>query len=388
MSTLPFVILEDILCRLPVKSLKRFRCVAKSWCFLIDSEYFIKLHLRRSMITNSNRNLILGGLGLYSVDLDSLDKAQVIRPPFYYKSVDIITNSCNGLVVVMSQPPVLWNPFSRSYKILPDSVVEYPTELESYSKTAYGFGYDSTNDDYKVVKVVEFRNKISHVWMCSETKIYSTKSNSWKRIEGFPYSLPFLRVHWRVHVNGALYTLVEDPERIHSGEFLKILAFSVETETHFEEPMPPGIRLRDVGVNLDVIGGCLSVVCSRISQVTIWVMKEYGVKESWTTLISIKSPLIDPHDFMKPLVYSRDGNKILLNCDDKRLVLYDLRNKTLENVNVDGLPFVFYAEVCVESLVSIDAPDEVKKHGPRKKMTRRSSNKSDDFLAEGFKLVL
>ncbi|KAK6133250.1 hypothetical protein DH2020_033011 [Rehmannia glutinosa] len=372
MPNIPFELVEDILRRLPVKSLKRFRAVAKSWCFLIDSDNFIKLHLRQSLITNSNRHLLLGGLGLYSVNLDSLDKAHAIKPPFYYKSVDGISNSCNGIVLVMSDPPVLYNPFTRGYKVLPNCCVEYPAPLDSYSKTAYGFGYDSGNDDYKVIRVVEFRHEISHVWMASETKIYGLKSNSWRRIEDFPYPLPFLRGNWRVHVNGALHTLVEDPDNMDAA---RIFAFSVQTEKHYQLHMPPGVRIRGVDVNLDVIDGCLSVVCTNRSRVIIWVMKDYGVKESWIKLLTISPPAIERNDFVKPLVYSRDGDKVLLNCDDKRLVWYDLRKKTVDNVDVDGIPFVFYAEACVESLVELDGRDVVKKQG--KEMDKKKEKKEN-----------
>ncbi|KAL0443031.1 UNVERIFIED_CONTAM: F-box protein CPR1 [Sesamum latifolium] len=334
MPTLPFEIIEDILRRLPVKTLKRFRAVAKSWCFLIDSENFIKLHLRQSLVSNSHRSLILGGLGLYTIDLDSLDK-------------------------------------TTDYKVLPECSVEYPIELDSYSKTTYAFGYDSTNDDYKVVRVVEFRNETTHAWTHSEATIYSLKSNCWRRIEDFPYPLPFLRGYWRVHVNGALHTPVEE---LHVHE-ARIMAFSVEREKHDEVMMPPGIRTRGVDLSLDVIGGCLSLVCAQRSRVVIWVMKEYGVKESWTKLLSVSPPAIERDHFVKPLAYSREGDKILLNCDDKKLVWYDLSKKTVENVSVDGMPFIFYAEACVESLISFGCPDAVKKRGQEKKKEMKIRNK-------------
>ncbi|PIN07849.1 hypothetical protein CDL12_19582 [Handroanthus impetiginosus] len=390
MPNLPFELIEDILRRLPVKTLKRFRAVAKSWCFLIDSENFIKSHLRQTLMSKSYRRLILGGLGLYIIDLDSPDRAHAIKPPFYYKSVDAISNSCNGIVLVMSEPPVLWNPFSRSYKILPDCSVEHRTELDSYSKTTYGFGYDSRNDDYKVVRVVEFRNEITHRWKYSETRIYGLKSNCWRKIEGFPYPLPFLRGHWRVHVNSAMHSLVDEPDHKHVG---KIMAFSLEDEKHYEVMIPPGVRVRGVDLSLDVIGGCLSVVCTQRSRVVIWVMKEYRVKESWTKLLSISPPAIERDDFVKPLVYSREDDKILLNCDDKRLVWYDLNKRTVDEVCVDGMPFVFYAEACVETLISLDGPVAVKKQGPQgreneKAKEKKIRNKRDDFLSEGFKLVL
>lgn len=358
MPNLPFELVEDILRRLPVKSLKRFRAVAKSWCFLIDSQNFIKLHYRQSLDSSSHLNLIIGGLGVYAVDMEAFDKAHVIKPPFYYKSVDGISNPCNGIVLVMSDPPVLWNIFSREYRVLPDCSTELQAPFESYGKTAYGFGYDSVNDDYKVVRIAEFRHKMSHIWMASETKIYGLKSNSWRRIEDLPYPLPFLRGNWRVHVNGVLHTLVEDPEDMDAAV---IMAFNVRTEKHSPMMMPPGIRIRGIDVSLDVIDGCLSVVCTSRYRVTIWVMKEYGVRDSWFKLLTISPPLIERNDFVKPLAYSRDRNRVLLNCDDKRLVWYDLGKKSVEEIDVEGLPFVFYAEVCVETLVTLNGGVEVKR---------------------------
>ncbi|KAL6133793.1 hypothetical protein ACLB2K_066026 [Fragaria x ananassa] len=38
-------VIAEILARLPVKSLKRFRCVCKSWRDLISHSYFVKEHL-------------------------------------------------------------------------------------------------------------------------------------------------------------------------------------------------------------------------------------------------------------------------------------------------------------------------------------------------------
>ncbi|KAG8385826.1 hypothetical protein BUALT_Bualt03G0085600 [Buddleja alternifolia] len=387
MAIIPAELIEDILRRLPVKTLKRFRAVSKTWCFLIDSERFIKLHFRHSLITNSHRNLILGGLALYAVDLDSLDKAHVIKPPFYYKSVDSISNSCNGIVLVMSEPPVLWNPFSRSYKVLPNTCVESPPAAdleESYSRTTYGFGYDSRNDDYKVVKVVEYRNTETHIWLSSEAKIYGLKSNSWRTIKSFPYSLPFLRGHWRVLVNGALHTLAGgSPGDVHGA---RIMGFSVESEEHYEVKMPYGIQIWKVDLSLDVIEGRLAMICATRSRVVMWVMKEYGVKESWMKLLTIAPPAIEKHDIMKPLVYSKEGDKVLLNCDDKKLIWYDLKKRTVEDVTVDGQPFVFYAEPCIQSLISLDGPSGVKKQGKEKekskarKMIRRNKRLSSSIL--------
>lgn len=44
---LPMELVTEVLARLPVKSLLRFRCVWKAWCCLISSPDFASLHLSR-----------------------------------------------------------------------------------------------------------------------------------------------------------------------------------------------------------------------------------------------------------------------------------------------------------------------------------------------------
>ena len=116
MSSLPDEVILEILSRQPVKPLLRFRCVSKPWLALINIQEFIKLHLKHSLKTNTNRSLILEDYCLYSSDLDSLDRA-------------VISGSCNGLLCLSKQKDVaLWNPSTRKYKKLPDTPMEFPDD--------------------------------------------------------------------------------------------------------------------------------------------------------------------------------------------------------------------------------------------------------------------
>ncbi|KAK8559720.1 hypothetical protein V6N13_016456 [Hibiscus sabdariffa] len=54
------------------------------------------------------------------------------------------------------------------------------------------------------------------------------------------------------------------------------------------------------------MGGCLCLIANRWgAYVDIWVMKEYGVKESWTKLISAKQTQHLP--IVSPLALSRQN---------------------------------------------------------------------------------
>ncbi|KAL7103078.1 hypothetical protein ACP275_08G158800 [Erythranthe tilingii] len=219
--------------------------------------------------------------------------------------------------------------------------------------------------------------------MANETKIYSLKSNSWRRIEPLPYPLLFLRLNWRVHVNGVLHTLVPDPDNVYGA---RIMCFSFETERRYQMLLPRRIRIKGFDVSLDVTGVCLSVVCNNLDMVVVWVMKEYGVNDSWVKLVSVTPPVFEGNDYVKPLVYSKEGGRVLLL--GKTLFWYNLRNQSVDYVFIEGLPFVFYAEACVESLVSLGG--ELKNWGGCEKEKRKdkTTKKRDDFLSKGFKLVL
>ncbi|GFP93419.1 F-box protein cpr30 [Phtheirospermum japonicum] len=346
-KSLPFDLIENILSRLPVKTLKRFRAVERSWCHLIDSERFARIHLHFSLTSNSNRNLISCLLGFYWMSVDSLDEGQSIEPGFEYDDKDIhaISNSCNGLVVVTREPepPILWNPFSREHKVLPKCPLDFTPDPSISCKPTYGFGYDSRNDDYKVVKV-----------MLDEEWIYSLKFDCWRRTDGTSYD----RGKWAVHVNGALHTIVRA-----ETNSMKIMGFSVVTERDYEVATPEGIDMIMKGlvyVCLDVLDECLALVCNYGSKLVIWVMEEYGVKESWTPLIPFpleglgaegvrRTGCGTADGVVRPLAYSKERDKVMLNCGGKWLALCGLRTKSVEKV---AMPFVFWPQLCVETLIS------------------------------------
>ncbi|KAJ6961564.1 F-box protein CPR1-like isoform X2 [Populus alba x Populus x berolinensis] len=402
-------IAADILSRLPVKSLKRFRCVSKSWCKEIDSLYFINTHLKRSSQAHTHLSLILrDATNLCTVDLDSPDFTSIKLKNNPLKSDHCATEvmgSCNGLLALLNSDfsIALYNPSTREKKMIPVSPLEFPNDLDDSKVSSlfnfYGFGHDPINEDYKVVRFIHFYGDSPDGFFHCEVKVYSLKSNSWKRIDEYPYDLRFIlppdyhprcRRGYGVFANSAVHwkaTVVGKGKE--NGSDL-IVAFDLGAE-EFKIIPQPDYSSNEHEMNVGVLGGCLCVFCNKnCKQVEIWVMKEYGVKESWTHLCTVIAKLQVKEFWLhaRPLAYSKGGDKILLELDNRFFVWYDLRRRKSKIIKIRGAPPIFIAEICVGSLVTLNGGGEGQTSGKDTQEKRKTRKKRDQFLSKGFKLVL
>ena len=111
---------------------------------------------------------------------------------------------------------------------------------------------------------------------------------------------------------------------------------------------------------LAVLGNCVALVVFDYRQTDkifhIWVMREYGIKESWTKqyVIGPFSGITNIYGFELQILLL--GDKILMVEDNGEVVLYNLSAQKIKNLRVRGLPSLFRASqimVYEESLVSI-----------------------------------
>ncbi|XP_040955381.1 F-box protein CPR1-like [Gossypium hirsutum] len=94
----------------------------------------------------------------------------------------------------------------------------------------------------------------------------------------------------------------------------------------------------------------------------VWIMKEYGVKESWVKLMSsTQLDFLPGSPFVVPLAFSKNGNKVLFhkkelggNWERDSLVWYDLGSKRVEKVGIEDLPLDYDVYLYVESLVPLN----------------------------------
>lgn len=351
MAGLPCELITDILGRLPVDSLLRFRCVSKWWRYIIDSPRFAKLHLRRSVEASTGLSLFLRhSSSLYYVDLGSQRRAVETNYPLMCYSDQIkVLGSCDGLLCISNAADdvVIWNPSTRKHKFLPYSAVEV-RRASVFSVCVYGFGYNDRTDDYMLLRLVQLVTEPIE----SEVSIYSLKDNAWRRLQDMPYSLVYPR-KMGVFVCGCLHWIMTRELVSESANMLVAFDFHVE---QFKVVDQPEVIDNKLDMDVAILGGCLCLsINDNHMNIDVWIMREYGLKESWTKLFTIpQSEVARPLGFARPLTYSYNGHRVLVRQDSKNLVWYDLLTKCVEKVEINGMPSSFEAEVCLRTLVSVD----------------------------------
>ncbi|CAA2954485.1 Hypothetical predicted protein [Olea europaea subsp. europaea] len=93
------------------------------------------------------------------------------------------------------------------------------------------------------------------------------------------------------------------------------------------------------------------------AQIDIWIMEEYGVEKSWVKF-SVASN--NYWDMVKLLCFIGD-DEVVLEIDDERLIVCNLKVGTLRDFVVDGVPAMFVdGGSFVESLISPSYSDWIR----------------------------
>ncbi|XP_049378351.1 F-box/kelch-repeat protein At3g23880-like [Solanum stenotomum] len=307
-------LLRQILSCLPVQSLLRFKCVAKSWDITSDPYFRLKHNVNslRFLLAHTNFRRPQNVHNLYSTSsLSSPDDLQNID---YLTSDDtrfhILCGSCDGLILIRlpnrhnHELLLLWNPSTRES-------VHIPFPIFGLKNSTFGFGYDPTTHDYKILAI----HKIKSQPQCG---ILALKSGSWRNVyiespllfttrkDAFGFENPLSFVHgafqwvtWRLCVGS--FNI--------SNEVYTIIPFSEQMSSYLS-------HIGSGDYHVSILDGmvCFSSACKVDGEYafTLWEMKEYGVKESWTQLFKIKIAAIS---IVKPVYRFADGD-VLFQCRD------------------------------------------------------------------------
>ncbi|KAM7466462.1 hypothetical protein LguiB_014024 [Lonicera macranthoides] len=237
--------------------------------------------------------------------------------PFEYRNYIQILCSCNGLVcvgVIRNQEfieLILWNPTTGEYKTLPDVQFSDDDRIQTV-----GFGYDSSTDDYKLVRITSCKCLLTITSCRCRVDLYSLKTNAWKKIREVPDHkvVQFDRDSGKWAPNGSIYWGACCQS--------KIIAFDLKKEEFTELVMPDEMRQESSRKHVIELGGCLGVYYRKPPpnpEVLVWMMKEDDAKrQKWTKLMTL------PGHRWRPICALQNGKVLLCKRERRNFLLINL----------------------------------------------------------------
>jgi len=350
LENLPWELIEEILSRVPPKSLVRFKTVSKQWNALFDDKTFINNHkmtFRFILATKSKiysvsidpvivvRELPLGTPGLESLELKNL--------------VD-----CNELLLCgKNNGAVVWNPWLGQSRWIQPSLNHSPVVFD-------GIVYD--NKKYKMVA-------FSGLW-----KIYDFSSDVWRdhKSKSTNSSTYVINVQTAVCLNGNLYWVCfrekTDPLCYHIHKF----GFSNRIWVRFCN-LPFGRNHDGDALVLGVFRGdrfSLLKQCMVTKKIEVFVTEnkinhENGDDVVWKNFMAFSSPnlpdLVETVKFSNPSYFIEDKRLVVCSRDSTgHAWIYILGdNKLISKTRIDCVvdPWPLHCTF-TPSLVPVPAPSQ------------------------------
>ncbi|KAF5950312.1 hypothetical protein HYC85_012305 [Camellia sinensis] len=198
-----------------------------------------------------------------------------------------------------------------------------------------GFGVHAMTHEYKVVRIVYEKEHINRFKVPPKVELYTQGIGLWREIDSAaapPYYI--VEFMWsQAFVNGAVHWVTYDPSVVGGFRNL-IVSFDMVSEAFSKMMLPSALAgRRSKCLSIKLFGESLAVFCGAEMgrSCCIWVMKEYGVGESWTELFSINLPGI----LNKTLGFRQNG-KVLLSTTNNSLISYHPGTKTMSNIGIKG----------------------------------------------------
>ncbi|XP_061997751.1 F-box protein CPR1-like isoform X2 [Rosa rugosa] len=390
---LPEEIIHKILLKLPVKTLIKSTLVCKSWKSLIKSSTFIQSHLRTTIDSNdqNDSHLLLLSASSYNrrdetshqhhwLHWDSPEFGEysmLSTPVIFLKNKPVsdlgVVGTSNGLVCLEvdqfysdRSPTLIWNPSIRKVVMLPTPPVCFTsTKYDKY--TTHGFGYDAHSNDYKILRVVTLLDDHSDLSrFATAVQVYSLARGSWKSFSASVIPVDLQGGSERpAFVNGNFHTLEarlsvyynDHYEEHHKcGGDLFIGTFNLATEEFGEIRRPEA--LREDRCSISRYGDSLALIKHYNYDFRdlvnrgcdIWVMKQYGVAESWTYLFNISVVQASIYGF------KRCGEVVLMENNERgrsRMISFDPKTNQVKAFGIEDYIY-YFMDSFVESLVLLD----------------------------------
>ncbi|RZC94170.1 hypothetical protein C5167_021417 [Papaver somniferum] len=444
------LIVEEILSRLPSKSLLRFKSVCKHWLSLItQDQHFIHLHCIRSKsrpnllcITPLRERNEMLPMRILSANLTGGEGKVIIHNVkkktdvnwFYY---DKVLEPVNGLVCFIHWQTAavkIYNVSTREVTPWIKSTLlteekdkfeskDNPLKIESNFKQIYQIGFDPEKNEHKVFCFWRL-SAIPEDFPSIYTDSYSSyaswealtlgRDTKWRRISVAPDENNLIKLNEvlppycpGLHANGTIYwrnKLMSREEDLEDPEYVLrdyvptdpdvIVAFDVGSEKFRVIPIPscildqePREKMFSGPIAMLILGGRITLIYQMSSLIVkLWMLDDDGFDKklencqgkgssNWSAE-TIQLPFCYDTRFCNVHGVATNADKILIseygdiNAIEKklaRLYSYDRRTKTLEKIEMDGIPSIpaFHCNKSLlttytESLIPVQPPQQDK----------------------------
>ncbi|KAL6212927.1 hypothetical protein ACLB2K_018142 [Fragaria x ananassa] len=315
---LPNHIIVEIFCKIPIKTPVKCRFFNKD-LFSQKPAYLLVTESRIPLSNPTNRQLLVDWDNASSPRDAALKVSEELTLGRRFVGV------CNGLLCHYLDFHMRPVNFYISNPITGESVpLSCPPEETSFDNigTGFGFGYSPKCQVYKVVVLMSFARKVM---------VLTVGSGSWRSISYPGYGCEQQN---GIYVKGYLHWMGKCSKWIHS--------FNLESETFEQLPLPPCcLDSQRAKLNLGVSNDCLSVTVRGSYYISLWVMKDYGVKESWTKEVDIREIIggVIKHTTYSParvLEYTKERQVLVLKG---KLQSYTPKDGFVMS-EFDGIPYI------------------------------------------------
>ena len=324
------IIASEILPRLPVRSLLRFKSVCKSWHALISGANFITSHLARAressefLIALSSRRQQVTNLYTYEEGGGNSKTRFMFGKESVGEEILDYPMHSNGLVLLnIENRLVLCNPGTRESKTLPEC-----SQDTLCSKNRAGFGFVTSANVFKVAQYYYRSRNIEAGTYSLGFEVFTVGVDScWRATDEEP---PYA-IHTSDHVSIGETVYFKIDTRIHKSSPYNILAFGLKDEKFSPIPRPHCFSMPAKNWIIDLEGVLRLVHCPQPNRLEIWTYEDH-INHVWTQSFSIDLYLSAPKAFYPVTI--RHGKLLLFMMGDgiERLEYYDPKNKSFNKL--------------------------------------------------------
>ncbi|XP_074318703.1 F-box/kelch-repeat protein At3g23880-like [Silene latifolia] len=364
---MPLDLITQVLVRLPVKVVLRFKIVCKCWYSLVSSKEFAKLHQQHAIDNpiHNNPSLQLFMVGrppkqgkqksMYTLKIESseMDKLYKATGSWIYdlaNSIDKLKHkfdhpesypigSCNGLVCFTvglghKMMLCLWNPATDKYHYIKGPhLISQGLVVPLY----WGFGYDPLSEDYKILVLGELmpRKPFALLFRLRDT------SNTWSRVDcPSDNDMSEFMVN-RTHENSkefrSLPILVGHTLYWKTGDIVvpkKLLAYDLATDSFHIVPLPtlePAATLDFyICKHRQCLCACWLCIVESSKYIKVWMLDGHGNDKVWKSMFKsrgVERSFYTSLPFPKLFELKEDHKYLLLDSTFKVGLALDSRGE-------------------------------------------------------------